>query len=229
MKKHFLLLLILTLSLKGFSQKKPKTQDWFFYDLSYINLSGGVNDLNQKWYSNGNDFSFMGEKMFTSNIGIGFGLGFSSYSFHNNMRIQSVEETGIEVYSLQNDDEYESNVQRIGYICIPIELRFRTTENEDNNFWRFYVGAKPGIRTNAHSDFQTDLIHERFYALDDLNRFRVDGYIRIGYGAFGLFASYGLLELYQEGSFSYGENLPFDNLELNTLRPLAIGISVGID
>lgn len=231
MKQFSLLLLSLFLSI-GFSaeaQLKPKFKDWFFYDISHVQYLNAPGGLEQNWFSNGHSFSLMAESSLSAYFSIGYGLGYRSENFYNNLRIQTQEITGEEIYTVIPDSSFSSNRQNFGCLFIPVEIRFRANENSKGQFFRCYLGVNFGLRLSDYAEFETEVLKQRYYALEDLARFRADGYLRIGFDNLSLFASYGFTELFTKGqALSSQAGSQLKQSDLNPIRPLALGISISL-
>ncbi|HAD97163.1 MAG TPA: hypothetical protein DCG19_07130 [Cryomorphaceae bacterium] len=213
-----------------FSQIKPKHEDWFAYDLTYDYLLESPPGLEQSWRSNGHSLSFMDDVQFgeESHFSFAYGIGFTSNNFYNNLSLRTNAADGREFYSFLDTDTINSNKLTVQYIHIPIELRFRSGLSQKGNFFRFYVGAKVGVRVNSYSKLITDNFNRQFNNLGNLNRFMYGAYVRTGYSFINVYAYYGLSELFSEQTYPEGVNPAlydsFDTFSPGT--PLSVGISI---
>lgn len=210
---------------QSFAQLKPSSEDFFFYDAAHVTYLDAPAGMVQEWFSNSHTFSVMSEWTISQNFALGAGLAYSSQNFHNNMRIQSVQATGEESYDLISENEYENIEQTLRYVYVPLEIRLRGNPNENDKFFRFYLGLRTGIKVGSYAEYETDLVREKYYGLEDVALIRADGYVRIGYGYLSLFAAYGITDLYEEGSIvDLTSTTP--SSDLSALRPLSLGLSV---
>jgi hypothetical protein len=211
------------------AQLRPKFKDWFFYDVSHVQFLNAPSGLAQNWFSNSHSFSLMAESSLGDNFSIGYGLGYRSENYYNNLRIQTQQITGEEIYTLLPDSSFSSNRQNFNYLFIPVEFRFRAKENSKGQFFRLYLGANLGLRLASYAEFETEVLKQRYYGLEDLARFRADGYVRIGFDNLNLFVSYGFTELFSKGQAFYSQpSGQTEQSDLNPIRPLAIGVSISL-
>jgi hypothetical protein len=211
----------------SWAQIKPKKEDWFYYDLTHLQMLNGPAGLEQVWFSNGHDISLMAEWMPTRVFGVAIGLGYSSQNFHNNLKVATNAQTGEEVYTImQSDTLFSVNHQNQKYLYLPLELRLRTIANSAGSFFRFYLGARVGVRLDGYSDFRDEQVSLRYYRTEDYARFRADAFARIGYRHFSLVAYYGLTPLIEGAQAITTENGVLISSDLDAIRPLAIGISM---
>lgn len=227
MKKIILLLLPLfaVSQFRAQAQSKylPEEQDWFFYDLTYVQLLNAPTGYESYFGSNGHNLSVMNDHLLGhSHFSIAYGLGFMSNNYHNNMSIIIDPATGETNYALLKDTADYRNKLTIQYFEIPLEFRFRSKPNEKGNFFRVYVGGKFSLRFNAYGRYKDDNINVRYYNPDELNRIAVGGYMRIGYSFLNLYGYYGFTDVFKEG------NLADNGESLTPMRPFAVGISLSL-
>lgn len=244
MKKIYSIVTLFLLSIIAYGQVRPKGKDWFFYDLTYDVLvdEKGSSGLENNWRSNGHSFNFIYPIHFgESNFGMGIGAGFSSHNFHSNLRNRGVfmipdsvgfappvtPEPGQSIYSIDTNKNYNTNKLTVQYIDIPLELRFQSKQNDKGRFFRFYVGAKVGIRVNGYTKFATDTENVRNYHMIELSRFRYGYYARVGYGPISLYGYYQASEIFG-GSGASGSTQTTDGLILSEIGMYSIGISIAI-
>lgn len=178
------------------AQDDPAKGSMFVYDAAYPYLiMDGVTDLEQEWYSNSHTISFMSEWGWTRNTGLGYGVGFTFSNFHNNIaHVQPRNQTGPHT-PLLTDTTYSRNKQNISWVEIPIEFRFRGKLSSKGNFFRVNAGIRAGYRMNGSAYYRDGDYAIRRYRLESLNKWRVQPYLRIGWGKLGIYAGYDLLPI----------------------------------
>lgn len=135
-------------------------------------------------------------------LGLITGLGLDSKDFRFKNRNISITNTdGItKPYNLDYDQVKKSKLNVL-YLNVPLFLEYRPFEN---NPFHIAMGVEGGFRIKSHTkikykqDGKTHKTKER----DDfnLNDFKLDAQVRIGYGGITIFASYGLVDFFKSGS-----------------------------
>jgi hypothetical protein len=194
-------------------------------ELSYMELDHAkslvwnLNFMDVSWEWIKND---VGEEYRKSSFGLitGMGISFRNYSFENNTVLSNslVKDSTIGV--IDTATSYSKNKLRTTYLRVPVMLEYYTQRKKGDkvkNGFHVAAGVVGGLRLGS--------THKRIYksggsdiknkVRDDfnLNSFTLDAEARIGYGAFGFFASYGL-------------NSFFEDDKGPELYPITVGISL---
>ncbi len=199
----------------------PERGEWLNFEVTGNRLLPDSKDITQTiGYSI--SFSFMHEIVFgRSHWSLGYGLGFGSYQYNNNLNIKNDPTTKLPVYTLlPSDSAYDINRQTIQYFEIPIELRFRTTSNKKGRYLRIYPQIKLGFRVKSFSLFKTGDYSVANFGLQDTKKFRAAVGMRFGYWIFTLYGNYELTPLYQ--SVIIGET------DLANFRTINLGLSISL-
>lgn len=207
----------------------PERGEWFNLEATTTFLLPQSEGLIQKpGYSI--SFSLMGEQLFgVGHWSIGYGVGFGSYNYSNNLNVRTDSASQESIYSLIPKDQYESesdkvkNRQTIQYIEFPIELRYRTMSNKKGRYIRIYPYVKLGIRVREFSLYQSGNYAVAHFNNKGSEWFRASGGIRFGYWIFNLYANYELTPLYNTDV-----KVENSNLNLSELRTLNVGLSVSL-
>jgi hypothetical protein len=219
------LFLVFFCSLSIYAQKKflPEHESFVFYNVAYIAFADAPSGTEQGWWSVSNDFGVMFESSWSEKGGLAYGLSYSFQNFRNNHLVSTNLNTGAGLYQLASDTSFEVSRQSYQYLYLPLELRFRSKKNEKGRFYRFYLGARGGVRTTGSSSISRVNSQVRFYKLDDVSRFRADAYLKIGYGNTSLYAFYALTPLYDKGDILSEDGSRSSSLQ--NIRPMGIGLS----
>jgi len=154
----------------------------------------------------------------TPYVGLTTGLGFSftSVAFKNDYLLQSTVDTLYAVVDTVNT--YSKNKLKASYLTIPLLLEFNTNVNPDKSFY-LAAGVVGGVRMTSklkrNGEFDGKKFEQREKGTYSLNPFKLDGVVRLGYGAVGVFANYSLLPL-------------FDTGKTVEVYPLTFGLSVNL-
>lgn len=220
MKKSLLTAFLSLAFLASQAQIKPKQEDRFFYDFTYDFMLDAPTDVSQEFVPNGHTIGVMVDRAFGSgNFALAYGLDYSSQRYYSNLWVTTDLGSGDENFLVLGADSIERNRLSTDYIDGLFELRFRGTPNAKGRFFRFYLGAKGGVRVRSNSRLRTNKGIVRFDNLGFLNRFRYGAYTRIGYGLLNVYAYYSLSELFTEGALG-------DGTSVENITPMSIGISL---
>jgi hypothetical protein len=184
--------------------KFPK--DRIAIDLLATNWSHDIgNGFKTKWYSRGiNIYFYWDFRIKKSRVSFAPGIGYSGTNVYH--RSEMVEDsTGIrfDVMDATKLGNIKTNKLTIQYIDIPLELRIRTNPDKADNFWKFAIGFKAGIRVDSHTKerikegSRTKVYVERRFP--DISLFRAGPTLRIGYSVFNLTAYYGVVKVFKGG------------------------------
>ncbi|PTM05994.1 MAG: hypothetical protein DA405_02015 [Bacteroidetes bacterium] len=220
---YSLALALLSLGLQAQKKLLPKHEKFVFYDLSYLAFADAPAGTENAIWSVAADVGFMFESSWSERGGIGYGLSYSFQGYGNNHLVSTDLRTGEGLYELGTDTTFKSASQNLQYLYIPVELRFRSKKNEAGKFYRFYLGARAGVRTLDNSVIRRENSRVRYYQLDNLARFRADAYLKVGYGNMSLFGFYSLTPLYTGGEILTAGGTR--SAPLKDLRPFGIGFS----
>ena len=130
----------------------------------------------------------------------GLGFNFTSVAFKNNYVIQSTADSVFAVIDTVNI--FSKNKLKATYLTVPLLLEFNTNRNEDKSFY-LAAGVVGGVRiaskTKREGEFDGKEFKEKVKAPFNLNPFKLDAAVRLGYGSWGMFANYSLLPLFETG------------------------------
>jgi len=90
----------------------------------------------------------------------------------------------------ETSEPYKKNVFRSTYFRVPIGLEWRTGKNHRGKRAKITAGAITGLRIGGKQVLKGDKVKLRYKDDYHLASFQYGPYVRIGYGAFGLFAKY---------------------------------------
>lgn len=135
-------------------------------------------------------------------VGLTTGLGFSftSVAFNNGYLIQTNADS---VYAVMDTvNAYSKNKLKASYLTVPLMLEFNTSADEDRSFY-LAAGVVGGVRltskTKREGEFDGKEFKEKVKGPYNLNPFKLDAAVRMGYSNWGVFANYSLLPLFDQG------------------------------
>ncbi|MBC7862820.1 MAG: DUF2807 domain-containing protein [Bacteroidia bacterium] len=152
------------------------------------------------------------------NLCTGIGFEFDKYNFKNKITLNP--DSSYVVATVNPANNYKKNVLKATYINIPLFFDINTSKNPDKTF---HIGAgaifgyKMGSRTKQFYD--NDGYEHSIYKKDDynLNPFKVQAMLQVGYGRFTVYGNYTLTSLFEKNKgpelypFALGIRIiPFD-------------------
>lgn len=138
----------------------------------------------------------------TPYVGLTTGLGFSftSIAFKNNYVLTENADTIFATIDTVN--VYSKNKLKAAYLTVPLLLEFNTNADSDKSFY-LAAGVVGGVRMSSKVKRVGEFDGKKFEQKDKgrygLNSFKLDATVRLGYNDFGVFASYSLLPLFDDG------------------------------
>lgn len=127
-------------------------------------------------------------------ITTGLGLNVTNFSFRNNY-IYNYAPDKITA-EMDTIADYSKNKLRLTYLTVPLLLEFTTNRPDDDNFY-FNAGIVGGVKLISKLKRETDTEgYQRKYSEKGdygVNAFKADAVVRLGYGSWGVYASYNLL------------------------------------
>lgn len=144
----------------------------------------------------------------------GLGMSFTSVAFKSNYVLTEAPDTLFAVIDTVN--VYSRNKLKASYLTVPLLLEFNTNADADKSFY-FAAGVVGGVRMTSkikrNGEYDGKKFEQKEKGRYGLNAFKLDATVRMGYNSFGVFASYSLLPL-------------FDNGLTADIYPLTFGLSV---
>jgi len=138
--------------------------------------------------------------LYRKNIMLITGLGFS----YNNFRFKSdkyLAEDAEILTSINDSTSYKKNKLVISYLNVPLLLEFNTSENPKKTF-HIATGVIGGLRLGSHLKLVKESgsanVKSKSYDDFNINPFRCDATVRLGYRNFTVFANYGLVSLFKD-------------------------------
>jgi hypothetical protein len=181
--------------------KFPK--DRIAIDLNGTNWYHKIPDFKSKWYGRGiSAYFYYDFRIKKSRFSIAPGIGVSHSNIYNNMEL--IDSGGVAQFTKISDystDKYKVNKVSLTYIDIPIEFRIRSNKDRLDNFWKFAVGFKAGIRVDAFTKQKTTNPNKTVILrpYPDFNLFHAGPTFRIGYSSFNITGYWGILGVFKSG------------------------------
>ncbi|MDY0101969.1 MAG: DUF2807 domain-containing protein [Lentimicrobium sp.] len=156
--------------------------------------------------------------LIANHLGLTTGLGFewNNYRFDNNVVLVKEGNDLIDAYDF-NPANYTKSKLVVNYLNLPIMFEYQTNRFSKKNSFHLGAGIQTGLRIGSHTKrvFQDDGRKKKDKDPGDynLNPFKYDAMVRIGWGKINLHANYSL-------------NTLFKNNQGPELYPFTVGISL---
>ena len=131
----------------------------------------------------------------------GIGIDYRNYRFdHKNVVLQSSADyfDGI----LDPVNNYKKSKLLITYLTVPLLFELQTNRYTNRNSFHIAGGVSSGLRIGSHSKVKFDKPNggtEKSKDRNDfnLNPFKLDATVLIGWGAFNIYGTYGLIDMFK--------------------------------
>jgi hypothetical protein len=128
----------------------------------------------------------------------GLGYSINNYRFKSDAFFVPDSE---EFTAVDDSTEYKKNKLVVHYITVPVLFEFNTSTNPKKTF-HFATGIIGGLRIGSHQKLvkETGSKDYTVKTYDDfnMNPFKADATVRLGYGNFTLFGTYSLTSLFRD-------------------------------
>jgi len=231
MKKYIFLLLICSVFI-GFSQNedidnrykselyKDYREDQFYASVTYNLINEKPEGISQNGFSSGFHLGFIRDMPINErrNVAIGLGLGISSNSYNQKNILIEEGNNGIEFNSI---DESEYNVSKNKFTTylleVPLEIRWRTSNATDYNFWRIYTGFKVGYLLYNSTKFMSEVENVKLSNIDSFNKFQYGLTLSAGYSTWNFHVYYGLNPIFDSNSKLNTKTIDMKSLKIGLM------------
>jgi hypothetical protein len=170
----------------------------------------------RSWKSSNVGFDVIDFKYrFTSSFRIYLAAGFDWTLFRLRDNITILENQPVLTYKQDNVD-FSKNRFSSSYLRLPLSFEFRTKDNSNGNNWHFVFGPEGGILLGGLvKQISPEFGKQKYYNNYHFTRFRYGPFLRVGEGAFGIFAKYYMNDMFE------------DSPEQKGLKNFAFGFTYG--
>ncbi|MDP5076470.1 MAG: PorT family protein [Nonlabens sp.] len=193
-------------------------EDQIYISLAFNLINNEPTSFSQNGFSGGFHIGFIRDMPFNKRrnkaIGIGFGLGRSTYN--TNLLIGETV-NGTTSFSIIED---VSGITRNRFITnqleVPIQYRWRTSTPTEHTFWRIHAGAKVSYVFSHVAKYQDRDGSFRNRNISELDLLRYAASLTVGNGSFNAFVQYDLNPLFNSSARVNGEAV--------NLQPIKFGV-----
>jgi hypothetical protein len=133
------------------------------------------------------------------------GLGFKvqQYNADRNYAFKEVDDITVQVHPLEEGRYYSKSRLVQWYMHLPIMCEYQKKIKAKNNFF-IQAGLELGIKLSSKSsvvyrDDRNKRVREKLGTKMNVNPLTVDAKMEIGFNHFGLYARYGLIDIFRKG------------------------------
>ncbi|WP_458627871.1 porin family protein [Winogradskyella sp. PC D3.3] len=227
--KIYSFILLVSIGFLGFSQTdntdtselyNTYREDQFYASITYNLLNEKPSGISQTGFSSGFHFGFIRDMPINTkrNVAIGLGLGLSTNSYNQkNILIEDVDNTITFTEIDENDYNVSKNKFTTYLVEVPFELRWRTSNAIDYNFWRIYTGFKIGYLVYNTTNFKSDVTDEKLSNIDSFNKVQYGLTLSAGYGTWNFHVYYGLNSIFDNNIQFEGESMDMKSLKIGLM------------
>lgn len=202
MKKQFLIITLLTITLSIFSQKDSlKVNNSYWEDQLYINITynslyNQPDGIASSEFSSGIGFGYIKDIPLNKNNTFAFGIGIGyNYDLYTHSLV--ITDSGF-----STDIVASLNKLKTHNIEFPIQIRWRTSDAVTYSFWRIYAGLRLSYNISNKFSYTASNQDYTFKNIDTYNKLQTGVELSIGYGAFNLYSYYGLSPIYKNALYN---------------------------
>ncbi len=194
-------------------------EDQFYATVTYNLLNNKPNGVSQNGFSSGFHLGFIRDMPINNkrNVALGIGLGLSSNSYNQNIQIASDNSN----FSFEVINETNINVTKNKFttylVEIPIELRWRTSNATDYDFWRIYTGFKMGYLVYNSTKFISDSNNFNLSNIEAFNTLQYGITLSAGYGIWNFHAYYSLNSIFDNTTLLNNQSLDLSAFKLGLM------------
>ncbi len=229
MQKLFVSFLLLLCILPVFSQNTTTTQDidslyredQFYIGMNLNFLTNTPVNSTRSGFSSGfrvgmlRDFPLSKSRRFA----VALGVGFTYDQFRHNLLIQNSDSAEPTVFDpIPEDVTLTKNRFSLATIELPIEIRFRTSNPTNYDFFRFYPGITVGYAFWHRAVFEGNGNTITSTNISEFDKIRIGATLSVGYDSFNAFIYYGLNTFFDSSAkTTLQENVGFQAIKVGMI------------
>lgn len=187
-------------------------EDQFYLNITNNSVQNSPSGFNQNRFSPGIGVGFLRDMPINKrrNFAIALGFGYSVSILNQNIGI--AEGNSNLEYSIIANSSYDKNKLSIHYIDIPLEIRWRTSDPTNTQFWRIYTGFKFSYSIYNQYKLETSSQVLSLTNIPEINKIQFGCYLTAGWNTFNIYVLYGLNPIFK--SAAIGDTI----IKANTLN-----------
>lgn len=192
-------------------------EDQIYFGVTYNILNNKLRDMSQNGFSGGFHFGFIRDFpiSYQRNVALGIGLGLSSSSFNQNLKIS--ETNGTFDFEVLNSGDFKKNKFDLYQLELPFEFRWRTSTSETYDFWRIYTGFKIGYVFSSKTKFVATNESYKTSIDNAINRLQYGLTLSAGYDSWNLHIHYALNTIFKQDKINEDESLDLSIIKVGLM------------
>jgi hypothetical protein len=194
-------------------------EDQFYVGVTLNFLSNTPPNASRSGFSSGFRIGFLRDMPISKNrrFAIAIGGGLSYDQFRHNILIQSTD-NNTQFTIISEDVTLNKNRLSMATIEMPIELRFRTSNPTQYEFFRIYAGFSLGYTFWQKALYEADGTIITATQLPEFNKVRLATTLSVGFDSFNAFIYYDLSTFFKDSAkLSTQEKIGFNALKLGLI------------
>lgn len=174
-------------------------EDQFYASISYVLMQNKPDGYDQNSVSTSLTMGFLRDMPINEKrtYAIAVGLGYAYYNIKNDLKV--TETAGTVFYEQADAADFDKNKQVLHYLELPIELRWRNSNDTSHKFWRVYTGFKISyLFADKAQYYPLSGGSTKVKGNGDLNSLVYGAYISAGWNTWNLYAYYGITPIYKQ-------------------------------
>ena len=173
-------------------------EDQIYFGVTHSLITNKPNNFSPNSISIGTNFGLLRDIPINKQrtFAVAPGIGMAMYNLRNNLVLVDMEKYEFEI----DNNTASKNVQKLTYLEIPIEFRWRTSKVHSHKFWRVYTGVKYSYLLNSKTKYDGDLGSFNYNNKSLLEKSNLGVYVSAGFNTWNLYAYYGFKPLYTKNT-----------------------------
>lgn len=195
-------------------------EDQFYVSVTYNLLGSKPKGVSQSGFSSGFHFGFVRDLPVNKkrNFALGLGIGISTNSYNQTLLISKNTNQNIEYSVLdKNATSFSKNKFATYLLEMPFEIRWRTSNPTDYNFWRIYSGFKLSYLVYNSSKFKSSEGNILLSSINDFNNFQYGIIFSAGYSNINVHFYYALNDIFKDKAKLNGEHIRMNSVKIGLI------------
>lgn len=194
-------------------------EDQFYAGITYNLLVKKPDSISQSGFSSGFHIGFIRDIPLNKkrNVALGIGIGYSTNSFNQNLKIGKDDTKNVTYSVLTDADDFTKNKFALHLVEIPFEFRWRSSTVSDYKFWRIYTGFKVGYLFTHTTKFKGTPEDEQYRNIDYFNNIQYALTASFGYNTWNFHLYYGLNSIFNDQALLNNKQIDMRSVKIGLM------------